>query len=156
MRMGRWLSRIRGAIGIALTWAFAWSACGAVLARMPGFDSDLPFPILFGALGFLTGAIFAVILIAIERRLSIDRASVARFAVLGAVSGLLYTGIVVAGALYRGDNVWSEFRLFGAPLVISGAISAAGLLMLARKASHWRNLLTQLAADSLTESTVSR
>lgn len=41
------LRRIRGAIGIGLTWAAAWFGAGILLARVPGFFSDVPFALLF-------------------------------------------------------------------------------------------------------------
>ncbi len=138
------LRPFRGAIGIGLTWAAAWFGAGTVLARVPGFDSDLPFALLFAPLGFVTGIIFYVILIAIERHRSFDRMSLARFAAWGAVSGLLLTVIIVAAAALRGENWRGEFRLFGPPLVLASAISAAGLLTLARRAQRWRGLLTSL------------
>ena len=47
----QWLKRIRGAIGIGLTWAAVWFGAGILLARVPGFYSDLP----FAPLGFVTG-----------------------------------------------------------------------------------------------------
>ena len=141
------LRRIRGAIGIGLTWAAAWSAAGAVLARVPGFYSDLPFALLFAPLGFATGVIFSGILVAIERRRRFDGGSFSRFAGWGAVSGLLLSGIIVCGAALRGESVLAEFLLFGPRLALSSAASAAGLLALARRAQRWRGLLVQLSAD---------
>ena len=42
--------RIRGAIGMGFTWGAAWFGAGILLARVPGFDSDVPFAILFAPL----------------------------------------------------------------------------------------------------------
>src|SRR5580765_3101775 len=91
------LTRIRAAIGIGLTWAAAWFGAGILLARVPGFYSDLPFAILFAPLGFATGVIFSGILVVIEGRRRFDRMSLSRFAGWGAASGLLLSGIFVAG-----------------------------------------------------------
>jgi hypothetical protein len=96
-----WLRRIRGAIGIGLTWAAAWFGAGILLARVPGFYSDLPFALLFAPLGFVTGIIFSGILVVIERRRRFDRVSLSRFAGWGAVSGLLLSGIFVVAAPKR-------------------------------------------------------
>src|SRR4051812_45056055 len=41
--MTNWRRRIRGAIGMGLVWAAAGIAAAAVVARLPGFESDLPF-----------------------------------------------------------------------------------------------------------------
>jgi hypothetical protein len=67
--------------------AIAWSAAGAVLARMPGFDSDLPFPILFAMLGFVSGVLFTGLIAMIEKGRSYDRIPLARFAAWGGAGG---------------------------------------------------------------------
>lgn len=145
--MTQWLRRIRGAIGIALTWAAAWFGAGILLARVPGFYSDLPFALLFAPLGFVTGVIFSGILGALERRRRFDRLSLSHFAGWGAVSGLLLSGAFVVGAALRGESWWGEFLVFGPPLALSSAVSAAGSLALARRAQRWRSLLVQLGTD---------
>jgi hypothetical protein len=138
-------------MGIGLTWAVAWFGAGILLARVPGFYSDLPFALLFAPLGFATGVIFSGILVAIERRRNSDRVSLSRFAAWGAVSGLLLSGIFVVAAALRGGSLWGEFLVFGPPLALSSAASAAGSLALARRAQHWRSLLVQLGADGLSD-----
>ena len=145
--MKQWLRRIRGALGIGLTWAAAWFGAGILLARVPGFYSDLPFALLFAPLGLVTGVIFSGILVAVERRRRRDGVSLSRFAGWGAVSGLLLAGVLVVAAALRGESVWGEFMVFGPPLALSSAASAAGTLALARRAQRWRSLLVQLGAD---------
>src|SRR5256885_7059050 len=78
--MKKWGRRIRAAIGMGLTWGAAWFAAGLLLARVPGFYSDLPFALLFAPLGFVTGIIFSGILVGIESRRGFDRTSLSRFA----------------------------------------------------------------------------
>ena len=134
--MKKWGRRIRAAIGMGLTWALAWSGAGALLARVPGFSSDLPFALLFAPLGFLTGIIFSGILVVIERRRRFDRVSVSRFAGWGAVSGLLLSGIFAVAAALRGESLWGEFLVFGPPLTIGSAVCAAGSLAMARRAER--------------------
>lgn len=131
--MGTWGRRIRAAIGMGLTWGAAWFAAGVLLARVPGFHSDLPFALLFAPLGFMTGVVFSGILVAIESRRTFERMSLWRFAVWGAVSGLLLTGIFVGGAALRGASLWGEFLVFGPALAASGAVCAAGSLAVARR-----------------------
>ena len=67
--MKRWGRGIRGAIGMGLAWGAASFGAGVLLARVPGFDSDLPFALLFAPLGFVTGIIFSGILVVSERDL---------------------------------------------------------------------------------------
>ena len=66
--MQKWLRRIRGAIGMGVTWAAALFVVGFVPGWVLGFNSDLPFPILFGALGFIAGVIFSGLLVLTEGR----------------------------------------------------------------------------------------
>lgn len=131
--MKNWWRRIRAAMKMGFTWAFAWSAAGAVLARVPGFFSDLPFAILFAPLGFITGVIFSGVLVGIEGRRGFDRMSLPRFATWGAASGLLLSGIFVVGSALRGGPLLSEFLLFGPPLTMASAACAAGSLAIARR-----------------------
>jgi len=137
--------RIRAAIGMGLTWGAAWFGAGSLLARVPGFYSDLPFALLFAPLGFVTGVIFSGIVVAIERRRGFDHVSLSRFAGWGAASGLLLSGIFVAGAALRGASLWGEFLVFGPPLTIASAVCAAGSLAVARRAE--RRELSGLSGD---------
>ncbi|HEY6156451.1 MAG TPA: hypothetical protein VIV88_03310 [Gemmatimonadales bacterium] len=134
--MKSWWRRIRAAIGMGIIWGAVWSGAGALLARVPGFYSDLPFALLFAPLGFVTGIIFSGILVGIEGRRGFDRMSLARFAAWGAVSGLLLSAIFVVGAALRGATVWGEFLVFGPPLAMASAVCAAGSLALARRAQR--------------------
>lgn len=138
--------RLRAAIGIALTWAFAWAVAASIFAHVPGFETDLPLGFLFTPLGFATGSIFAGILIATERHRPFDQMSLGRFAMWGFVSGLLLAGVITAAAAFRGENWRGEFRLFGPALTLASAVSAAGVLALARRTQRWRNLIVQLGA----------
>lgn len=128
--------RIRAALGMGLTWAVAGIVVGGVMARLPGFDTDVPLPFLFAQLGFAAGIVFSGILMAVAGRSGLKRISLWRFAVLGAASGLLLSGFFVAGAALRGASPWGEFLLFGPALGVAGAAFAAGSLALARRAER--------------------
>lgn len=134
--MKQWMRRIRAAIGMGLAWGAAGCSAGALLARVPGFDSDLPFPLLFAPLGFFAGILFSGILAVMGGRRGFERMSIARFAGWGAASGLLLSGIFVAGAALRGGDSWGEFLTFGPALAMGGAVCAAGSLALARRAER--------------------
>jgi hypothetical protein len=136
---------------MGLIWGAAWSGAGGVLARVPGFSSDLPFPILFAPLGFITGVIFSAIFVVIEGRRSFDRMSVSRFAAWGAASGLVLSGIFVGGAALRGASVWGEFLVFGPALAVACAVCAAGSLALARRAEGRERTGPSAAEAELTE-----
>jgi len=134
--MQTWGRRARAAITMGLTWSAAWFGAGILLARVPGFVSDVPFALLFAPLGFVSGIIFSGVLVAIGGRRGFDRLSLPRFAGWGAVSGLLLSGIFVAGAAVRGAALWEEFLVFGPALAMASAACAAGSLALARRAER--------------------
>jgi len=134
--MKMWWRRIRGALGMGLTWAAAWFGAGILLARVPGFYSDLPFALLFAPLGFISGIMFSGILVAIEGRRRFDRMSLPRFAGWGALSGLLLSGIFVVDAALRGQSVWGELLVLGPVLAGASAACAAGSLAVARRAER--------------------
>ena len=129
--MKKWGRRIRAAIGMGLTWGAAWFGAGTLLARVPGFYSDLPFALLFAPLGFVTGIIFSGILMVIDRGRSFDRMSLWRVAAWGAAIGLLLSAIFPA---LRGN--WGELRVFAPCLATASAVAAAGSLAIARRAQH--------------------
>ena len=134
--MKQWGRRIRAAVVNPFSWAAAWFVAGVLLARVPGFESDLPFALLFAPLGFVTGMIFSGVLVAIEGRRTSDRMSLSRFAGWGVGSGLLLSGIFAAAAGLRGGSMWGEFLVFGPALATASAVCAAGSLALARRAER--------------------
>ncbi len=120
--MKKWLRRIRGAVGMGLTWAAAWFLVSAVTAV-----ASIGFPVMFAAFGFVGGAIFSVVLGIAERRRSFEEMSISRFAAWGAVGGLFATMI-----FFRGGG--PETVLMADILTLLGAGCAAGSLVLARRA----------------------
>jgi hypothetical protein len=147
--MKKWLRRIRGAIGMGLTWAVAWFGAGLILLLVVGVGAaDVPFPLLFGLLGFLAGATFSGVLVIVEGRRRFGQMSLPRFAGWGALGGLLLSGIF---ALATG--LGGEFLVLGPVFALAGAGSAAGTLALAGRAEE-RELLdasADVAEVGLTE-----
>jgi hypothetical protein len=144
--MQKWWRRIRAAMGMGVIWGLVWGFAGGVLARLPGFDTDLPLPLLFAPLGFISGVVFSGILVGIAGRRGFERTSLPRFAGIGAASGLLLAGIFVVAAALRGGDWWGEMLLFGPPLTIASAVCAAGSLAVARRAE--RRELLRLPVES--------
>lgn len=127
--MSRWLRRIRAAIGVGLTWAAAWFGAGMILLLIVGVGAaDVPFPLFFGLLGFLAGAAFSGILGLLAGRRTFDQMSLPRFAVGGALGGLLLAGIVEVAA-----GPGPDLMVAGTVFALAGAVSAAGTLAIARK-----------------------
>ena len=128
--MGKWLRRIRGAIGIGITWAVAWGLVGSVPRWLFGFNTDAPFPLIFGVLGFVAGVIFSVILMLTEGRRGFDEMRLSRFAMWGGVGGFLLSAIFTRAASLG----WADAFAIVPTFVVASAICASGSLALARRA----------------------
>jgi hypothetical protein len=147
--MKKWVRRVRAAVGVGLTWGAAWFTAGMLLLLLPGFEADVPFPLLFGLLGFLTGVTFSAILGVVERRRRFDQISLGRFAGWGAVGGLSLAVLFVAAVALAGESLWGELVGLAPIFAGAGAACAAGSLALARRAER-HTLLDPGAEDRAT------
>jgi hypothetical protein len=142
--MRRWLRRIRGAIGMGLTWAAGWAPIGVLTGVLvnvvfPGFPPLGLGTVVavnattFAVLGFVGGTIFATVLRLTEGHRRFDELSLWRFTGWGAVGGLLLGGVAVTVGLWG-----SGFGQIGAAMIgaatLLGAGSASSSLALARRA----------------------
>src|SRR5918992_5973371 len=90
--MKRWLRRIRGAVGMGLTWAVGFALVGGglmeALVDPHGKILDM-WPQTLAIPGFLGGVVFSAVLRIAEGRRRFDELSLSRFGAWGAVAGLL-------------------------------------------------------------------
>jgi hypothetical protein len=128
--MGKWMRRIRGAIGMGFTWAAAWFAAGLVPRWVFGFNADVPFPLVFGVLGFIGGVIFSGLLMLTEGRRGFEQMTLPRFAAWGAVGGVLLSAIFTRAASLG----WADALVIAPTFAVACAICASGSLALARRA----------------------
>ena len=128
--MRKWLRRIRGAIGMGFTWAAAWGAAGMVPRWLLGINPDVPFPIVFGVLGFIAGVAFSGVLVLTEGRRRFDQMSLPRFAGWGAVGGLLLAAFFTKAASLE----WGDVLAIAPTFAVASAVCAAGSLAVARRA----------------------
>ena len=142
--MGKWAQRIRGAIGIGLTWAIGWSAIGVVLGLVVSIVANFPMLLVvknygtsFGLLGFLAGVIFSLLLSFAERKRNFEQLSAARFTLWGALGGLVLATMSIAIGMFGAgiDQVSMVVSsVIGTTFTVLGAGFAAGTLGLARGA----------------------
>lgn len=148
--MTRWLRRIRGAVGMGLTWAAGWALGGVLIGvasqLLPGFPwgrffevFDAPLPAL-AIPGFVGGVLFSAVLGIAARRRRFDELSLVRFTALGAVGGLLLSLVPAAmvavglASIDPGVGLWRITAVISGPLTFLSAVSACGSLLLARMA----------------------
>jgi hypothetical protein len=158
--MTKWLQRIRGAIGMGLTWAAGWLPVGAVTGLITGVVLGFPlgriaanYALMFGVLGFVGGTIFSIVLSIAEGRRRFAQLSLPRFVAWGALGGLMLGGLAVtAGLLGSGFTILGA--VIGGVATLLGAGSAASTLVIARAADN-RALLKEGvgATDSPVRST---
>ena len=130
--MRKWLRRVRGAIGIGVTWAAALSAVGLVLRWLFGVHTDAPIPLVFGVFGFIAGITFSALLVLAEGRRSFGQMSVRRFAGWGAIGGLLLSAVWASAVSLR----WGEVLAIAPTFALACAACASGSLALARRAAR--------------------
>lgn len=149
--MEEWKRRIRGAIGMGLAWGLAWFLAGMVLLLIVGPDAaDVPFPLGFGALGFLAGATFSVVVGIVGRRRRFDEISLPRFAGWGAAGGLAFSGIFAGvAALFGSPEPLHTLPLLAPLFSVAGAGCAAGALALARRAEAVGRLESGVDVDEV-------
>ena len=137
--MKKWLRRIRGALGMGLTWAAAWGGAGTIVMLgfllVTGSRPDAPFPLMFSAFGFVAGAIFSGVLGLVEGRRRFDQMSLPRFAAWGAAAGFLLSATFVLAVSIAGNPafLWN-LVIVGPVFAVAAAGSAAASLALARRA----------------------
>jgi hypothetical protein len=147
--MKRWVRRIRGAMGMGLTWAIGWALFGLMIGvaskLLPGlpwdsffefFDAPLPAAAMPG---FIGGALFSIVLAIAGQRRSFKELSLPRFAAWGAVGGLLLglvpSAMVAVGLASLSNpavSLWQITAVISGPCILLGALSASASLMLAR------------------------
>jgi hypothetical protein len=115
---------------MGFTWGAAWAAVGSVLRWLFGFNADVPFPLVFGVLGFIAGVIFSGLLMLTEGRRGFDQMTLPRFAAWGAVGGFLLSAIFTRVA----SLAWADALMIAPTFAVAGAVSASGSLALARRA----------------------
>lgn len=147
------LRRLRGAIGMGLSWAVGWAIGGLLIGvasiLLPGlpwdgffavFDAPLP---ALAVPGFFAGLFFSAVLGIAGRRRRFQELSLPRFAAWGAVGGLLLTlfpfALVAVGLASREGSTVGTGQIVAVitPLfVLLSAASATVTLILARNAER--------------------
>ncbi len=130
--MRTWLRRIRGAIGMGVTWAAALFAVGSAPRWVFGVNTDVPIPLVFGVFGFIAGVTFSGLLVLTESRRPFDQISLPRVAGWGALGGLLLSALW-ANAASLG---WGDVLVIAPTFALASAACASGSLALARRAAR--------------------
>jgi hypothetical protein len=137
--MKKLLRRIRGAVGMGLTWAVVWGTAAVLMGLLVDPDGSMDeMWVAIGAYpGFLGGVVFSAVLAVAARRRRLDELSLARGAAWGAAAGLLVGSIpFVLGDPLTDRPLWLVGAVVIGSITLLSAASAAGSLALARKAER--------------------
>ena len=144
-----WVRRIRGAIGMGVTWAIAWGLVGLLIGASSILLPFLPWDVFFkwfdaplpalGVPGFFAGVLFSFVLGVVARKRRFNELSMTKFTAWGAAGGALLS--LVPAALVSvglatpapGLNIWLATAVIAPPLILLCAGSAAASLAIARK-----------------------
>ena len=145
------LRRLRGIIGTGLTWAVAWAIGGILIGVASNILTFLPWDAFFKVFdaplpalavpGFVGGVLFSIVLGIAAHHRRFNELSLSRFALLGALGGLLLSlvpaAMVTVGLATIGEGalgLWQLTAIIAVPLMLMSAASASGSLVLARMA----------------------
>jgi drug/metabolite transporter (DMT)-like permease len=148
--MSQWLRRLRGAVGMGITWAIAWAVGGLMIGVtslltpwlswerfFAVFDAPLP---ALAVPGFVGGAIFSVVLGIAARKRRFDELSLPKFGMWGALGGFMLSLVPilmnVAGLVSIDASAALLLSTISLPFTLLGAASATGSLALARRAEQ--------------------
>ena len=166
--MKKWLRRIRGAVGMGLTWAVGWALAALLIgvASKLGLPLDSFFEVFDAPLpamavpGFFGGVFFSMVLGIAGRRHRFSELSLPRFAAWGAVGGLLlilfpFALVAVGLGSTEGSSIgaWQAIATLGPIFILLSAASAAGSLVLARRTERQESpeAIEDVAAPGLAE-----
>jgi len=136
---------------MGLAWAAGWAITGVLIGvasiLLPGLPWDAFFEVFDAPLpalaipGFFGGVFFSTVLGIAGRRRRFSELSLPRFAAWGALGGVLLTLFPAAlvavglGSTEGSDtSLWQGLAVVAGPFILLSAASAAGTLLLARKA----------------------
>ena len=131
--------RIRGAIGLGLSWAAVGFMTGGVIEVIHniwpnriGAAVDI-WPAVLALPGFLGGLGFSVVLMIAARRRRFDELSMGGFALFGALGGLAASLVLATLMSWSGTAPTMDIVLeLSGPFALGGAAAASGTLAVAR------------------------
>jgi len=141
--MKKWPRRIRGAVGMGLTWAAIWALLsvliGTITESLSGYSIEKNHldPLVALAMpGFLFGVIFSTVLWFAEGGRRFDELPLPRVAAWGGVVGLLLGALVFAlGTPIARFPLWLVVAIIVGSTTLLSAVSAVGSALLFRRTS---------------------
>lgn len=136
--MKKWLRRVRGAVGLGITWALFWAPVAVLIGFIidPDGSLDEMWPAIGAYPGFLGGVLFSVVLGIAARHRRLEELSIPRVAAWGALAGLMVGTLPFLIGDSSSDRVWLLAAVVIGTITTLSAASAAGSLALAQRAER--------------------
>lgn len=136
--MKRWFRRVRGAIGLGITWALFWAPVAVLIGFIVDPDNSLDemWPAIGAYPGFLGGVVFSILLGIAARKHRLHELSIGRVAAWGAAAGLMVGTLPFLIGEPASDRVWLLATAVIGTITTLSAASAAGSLALAQRAER--------------------
>lgn len=137
--MKNWLSGIRGTVLMILTWTVGWGlGFGGLIEAFLDSHGEIGdvWLTLMAIPGFISGVLFSALFQIAEGRRRFDEVSLARFAIWGAVTGLVLGVLAVTGVLSY-PRLLSVAALIGITTALS-TVAAIGAAVFFRLIARWQ------------------
>ena len=152
------LNRVRGAVGVTVTWTLAWAIFGVLFrliwpyeyTGMPSLYMLASSAVAWLVPGVIAGLSFSLFLTAQSKR-RLEEISPLRMGVLGLAGGIAFPLFVAAGWLVTSDRSLGWLLQPLAQWAVAGTVSAIGSLALAKRALSLSNALEAESGTSIAE-----
>ena len=136
--MKKWMSGIRGAILVTVLWIVGWGLGFGGIMELVDPDGKIQdvWPTLLAIPGFIGGVVFSALLLIAERGRSFDQVSLVRFAIWGAVAGIVLGVLTIPAEV--GDVSPGAAGMIGIGTAL-GAVAGFGSGVFFRLVAWWRN-----------------
>ena len=141
--MDEMLRKLRGLLGVGVTWGAVWGVIGGVIGVVVGMVSPdawtwsnpiLDWAVGMGLYGFVSGVGFGKILALAEGRRRLDELSLRRIAVWGVLGSAAVPLLFAAAGMFGAGTTWMEIVGAMGVTAFLGGVSAPGAVAVARRA----------------------
>lgn len=135
--MKKWMSGIRGTVVVIVLWVIGWGLGFGGIMELIDPDGKIQdvWPTVLAIPGFIGGIVFSALLLIAERRRSFDDVPLARFALWGAVTGIVLGVLTIPAEV--GDVSPGAAGMIGIATTL-GLVAAIGSAVFFRLLAWWR------------------
>lgn len=140
--MNEVLRKVRGLLGLGVSWGALWAVIGGVIGVLVGFMTDawlwynpiLEWGLGMGLYGFVSGVGFGKLLAFVEGRKRLGELSLPRIAVWGVLGSALVPLVFGALGMFAAGTTWLDVVGAMGVTAFLGGVSAPGFVAMARRA----------------------